>query len=275
MIEKLKTASEYIQSKIGDNTPRIAVVLGSGLGSYIDSIQNKIEIPYSEIPYFHDTSVEGHKGKLIFCIKEDIPIIILQGRLHAYEGYDMHEVVFPIRTLSMLGIETLILTNAAGGIGDHKKTGDLVLIDDHINLTGKNPLIGPNINELGPRFPDMTKAYDQNLKDIFIETANNLEINLKKGIYCSVLGPTYETPAEVRMLKTLGADMVGMSTVPESIAANHIGLNVVGISCITNMAAGLNDKELKHSDIEEMGKKLLNKFADLLNNSLVKIDKLD
>ncbi len=274
MYEKLSTAVQYIQSK-HNFTPKVGMVLGSGLGAYIETIESKVEIPYEEIPYFRETTVEGHSGRLIFGKVKGVNVAVLQGRLHAYEGYDMEEVVFPVRTLASLGAEYLILTNAAGGINLDYRQGDLVVIKDHINLMGKNPLVGPNIAEMGPRFPDMTQAYPQNLRELFHSTAKDLGFKVKEGVYCSVLGPTYETPAEINMFRTLGADMVGMSTVPESIAANHLGIKVGGISCITNMAAGIEEKELKHEEIKDEALKVMEKFSNLLAETIGKIGSLD
>ena len=268
MYEKLGTAAKQIQSH-HQKTPKVGIVLGSGLGAFVDSIENPTVIPYSEIPFFRNTTVEGHEGRMILGQVKGVEIAILQGRLHAYEGLPMEEVVFPVRTLATLGIETLILTNAAGGINTTFKPGNLVLINDHINLMCKNPLIGPNINELGPRFPDMTHAYDLELREIAQNAAKKINLDLKQGVYAGVLGPTYETPAEIKMLRTIGADMVGMSTVPESIAANHLGLRVMGISCITNMAAGIENVKLKHDDVKEQALKVMNEFIDLLENILI------
>ncbi len=267
MYEKLKSAANHIES-VKKSCPKVGIVLGSGLGSFIDSIEDAVNIPYDEIPFFHKTSVEGHEGRLILGKINGVEVAVLQGRLHAYEGYDMEEVVFPIRTLATLGVESLILTNAAGGISDNFKSGDLVIISDHINLMGKNPLVGPNLNELGPRFPDMTKAYPHELQDILFESGKQNGVELKRGVYAGVLGPTYETPAEVRMIKTLGGDMVGMSTVPESIAANHLGLKVCGVSCISNMAAGIENVELKHEDIKEQALKVMELFTNILKNTI-------
>ncbi len=270
MFEKLGTAANHIQS-IKKISPRVGIILGSGLGKFVDAIENSTIIPYSQIPFFKETTVEGHEGRLILGNVGDIPIVVLQGRLHSYEGLPMNEVVFPVRVLATLGVETLILTNAAGGINSNYNSGDLVLIEDHINLTGKNPLIGPNINELGPRFPDMSYAYSPDLQEKAKETAKEHSINLKSGVYAQMLGPTYETPAEVKMLRILGADMVGMSTVPEAIAANHLGLNVLGISCITNMAAGMTKNRLNHDEVKEQALKVMNSFVTLLQEIIKKI----
>ena len=274
MYEKLRQATKYIKTAY-NTTPSVGIVLGSGLGAFIDAIENKFIIPYSDIPFFKRTTVEGHEGRLILGTIENVEIAVLQGRLHAYEGLPMDEVVMPVRVLATLGIETLILTNAAGGINVNFKSGDLVLIKDHINFMGKNPLVGPNINELGPRFPDMTYAYNQELSKIILKCADELNFKMKEGVYAGVLGPTFETPAEVRMLRTLGADMVGMSTVPEAIAANHLALRVGGISCITNMAAGIEKLKLKHEDVYNQAIKVMEVFTNILKKTIETIGKLD
>ena len=274
MYEKLSAAAQYIQS-VQQFTPRVGIVLGSGLGAFVKKVQGPLNIPYCDIPFFHETTVEGHQGRLILGCINSVPLAILQGRLHAYEGREMEEVVFPVRTLATLGVETIILTNAAGGIKQTFSPGDLVLINDHINLTGRNPLVGPNINKLGPRFPDMTQAYHPQLKAFFRQTAEKSNIPLKEGVYCSLLGPTFETPAEVKMLAHLGADMVGMSTVPEAIAANHLGLKVAGISCITNMAAGISNTKLSHDDVKERAQEVMEKFSNLLAKTIERITSND
>ncbi|MBG09075.1 MAG: purine-nucleoside phosphorylase [Halobacteriovoraceae bacterium] len=270
MYEKLEQSAKYIQS-LRSTSPKIGVVLGSGLGAFVDKIENPKVVPYSEIPHFKNPNVEGHEGRLILGSVEGIEIAVLQGRIHAYEGHSMEEVVFSTRVLATLGIENLILTNAAGGINLDYNPGDIILIDDHINLTGKNPLIGPNKSELGPRFPDMSNAYHPDIKKAFIESAKDMNSDLKSGVYAGLLGPTYETPSEIKMLRILGADMVGMSTVPETIAANHFGVKVGGLSCITNMAAGIKDETLKHEDIKEQALKVMSFFSTLLANAIKKI----
>lgn len=274
MFEKLSESVSAIQ-QINNIVPKVGIVLGSGLGVFVNEVEDQVVIPYSEIPHFHNTSVEGHEGRLILGKVSGVNTAILQGRLHGYEGLDMNEVVFPVRVLATLGIESLILTNAAGGINESFSPGDLICIQDHINLSGKNPLVGPNISEMGPRFPDMTEAYNPKLREIILSSAKELDYNMKSGVYCSVLGPTYETPAEIKMMRILGGDMVGMSTVPESIAANHLGLKVAGISCITNMGAGIHKGHLKHEDIKSEAEKVMNTFSSLLKKSIEKIGRLD
>jgi purine-nucleoside phosphorylase len=270
---KILEASVYIQSKI-TNKPKIGIILGSGLGIYVDQIQNKIIIPYQDIPHFKRTTVEGHEGRLIIGEVHGVTVAALQGRLHPYEGYPMEEIVHPVRTLAALGIEMLFLTNASGGINLDYHPGDLVSINDHINLTGRNPLVGPNMAELGPRFPDMGNAYDKELREVLTKVATNHRVELKTGVYCSVLGPTYETPAEIRMLRTIGADMVGMSTVSEVIAANHLGLRVAGVACITNYAAGIKQEKLSHADVKKVAEKAMVGFATILTETISELKKL-
>ena len=274
MYEKLEQSAKYIQS-LRSTSPKVGVILGSGLGAFVDKIEKQKVIPYSEIPHFKSPNVEGHEGRLILGDVEGVEIAVLQGRIHAYEGHSMEEVVFSTRVLATLGIENLILTNAAGGINLDYSPGDIVLIEDHINLTGKNPLIGPNKSELGPRFPDMSHAYHPDIKKAFMDSAKDMDSNLKSGVYAGLLGPTYETPSEIKMLRILGADMVGMSTVPEAIAANHFGVKVGGLSCITNMAAGIKDETLKHEDIKEQALKVMSFFSTLLTNAIKKIGNED
>jgi purine-nucleoside phosphorylase len=272
-MSKIIEASEYIRSRISSQ-PKVGIILGSGLGIYADQIQNKTIIPYHEIPNFKRTSVEGHEGRLIFGQVHGVNVVALQGRLHAYEGHPMDEIVLPVRTLATLGVEILFLTNASGGINLNFHPGDLVAISDHINLSGRNPLVGPNIAELGPRFPDMTQAYDPELIQLMTNVAQNHHVDMKSGVYCSVLGPTYETPAEIRMLRILGGDMVGMSTVPEVIAANHLGLKVAGVACITNYAAGIKPEKLSHADVKKVAEKAMVGFATILTETIGELKKM-
>ncbi len=272
VMQKILEASQYISSKI-TSKPKIGIVLGSGLGIYIDQIQNKIEIPYQDIPHFKRTTVEGHEGRLIVGEVHGVTVAALQGRFHAYEGHPMDEIVLPVRALAALGIEILFLTNASGGIHESFHPGDLVAIKDHINMSGRNPLVGPNIAELGPRFPDMTTAYDPDLIKLMKEVAAHHHVDLKSGVYCSVLGPTYETPAEIRMIRVLGGDMVGMSTVPEVIAANHLGLRVAGVACITNYAAGIKPEKLSHADVKKVAEKAMVGFATILTETIGELKK--
>lgn len=273
VMQKILESSQYIQSK-SKVKPKIGIVLGSGLGIYVNQIQNKTIIPYHDIPHFKRTAVEGHEGILILGEVHGVPVVALQGRMHPYEGHAMDEIVHPVRTLAALGIEILFVTNASGGINANYHPGDLVSIEDHINLSGRNPLVGPNIAELGPRFPDMSTAYDPELRELLKKIAAHHHVDLKSGVYCSVLGPTYETPAEIRMLRIIGADMVGMSTVPEVIAANHLGLKVAGVACITNYAAGIKEEKLSHADVKKVAEKAMVGFATILTETIGELHKL-
>jgi len=268
--QKIRDAVEYIKTQ-SDIQPRVGLILGSGLGNIADHITARTEIPYENIPHFSKPSIQGHQGKLILGDIGGHAVACLQGRYHFYEGHTMEDVVFPTRTLSGLGIHTLLLTNAAGGINEVFAPGDLMLITDHINLMGDNPLKGPNLSELGPRFPDLSNAYEPKCTAHIRDSAKELGIKLQEGVYSGLAGPTYETPAEVRMLRTLGADAVGMSTVPETIAANHLGVRVCGISCITNLAAGLSLTELNHEEVVVNSNKAAEKMLNLIIASLPKI----
>ncbi len=261
--ENLSETVAYIRSR-SKLKPRMGIVLGSGLGNFVNNIQIDVAIPYDEIPSFAQTAVEGHSGRLILGHVNKIPVAVLQGRTHYYEGHSMASVVFPTRTLAMLGIEILMLTNSAGGLDPAMQPGDFMVIDDHINLMGDNPLKGPNIAGLGPRFPDMTEAYDSRLSNKMEEILKKKQIRYHRGVYAAVSGPTYETPAEIRYLSMIGGKAVGMSTVPESIAANHLGLRVCAMSCITNLASGLSKNKLSHAEVTETAKMVESKFCDFL-----------
>lgn len=274
MYKKLNEACDYIKKQY-DKTPLLGVVLGSGLGVFAQRLQNQKVINYEEIPHFHPTGVEGHEGKLIFGEINGASIVAFQGRYHFYEGHSLDDVVLPVRILALLGARYLILTNASGGINRSYRPGELVCIKDHINMTGQNPLIGKNIEELGERFPDMTRTYTPELQELISSCAKSMGIEIKQGIYAGVLGPSYETPAEIEMLRTLGADLVGMSTVPEAIAANHAGLKIAGISCVTNMAAGIGGEKLTHEDVKLVAKKATEKFSDLLCSVIGEVGKKD
>jgi purine-nucleoside phosphorylase len=274
IFQKIQEATDYIKERI-TTKPKIGIILGSGLGVYVDQIENKTVIPYNEIPHFHQTTVEGHEGRLILGQVKGVEVAVYQGRFHVYEGHDLEDVVLPVRVLSLLGAEYLLLTNAAGGINSQYVPGDLVCISDHINMTGRNPLVGKNIEELGPRFPDMTAAYDLEVQDLLVKSASENGFELYRGVYAAMLGPTYETPAEIKMLDVIGADMVGMSTVPEAIAANHLGLRVGGVSCITNLAAGISKEKLHHDEVKEVAKMAMMKFSNLLTTTVEKIGSLD
>jgi purine-nucleoside phosphorylase len=241
-------AADYVLSKIS-RRPRIGIVLGSGLGGFADRLAETLRIPYSEIPGFPTSTAIGHKGELVLGSVGSIPVALMAGRFHLYEGYSPQQVASGIRLFRDLGVAKVVLTNAAGGINSTFVPGALVLITDHINLQGANPLVGRNDETVGCRFPDMTEAYAAELRSIAKQTALELGIRLEEGIYAAVLGPSYETPAEIRYLRTIGADLVGMSTVIETIAANHLGIDVLGISCVTNLAAGLSSQKLNHDEV--------------------------
>lgn len=261
---------DYIKGNI-KNQPEIGIVLGSGLGDFADAIEDKIEIPYTEIPGFPVSTVKGHDGKLIFGKINSKEVCVMKGRIHYYEGYDIKEVVYPIEVLAGLGIKTLILTNAAGGVNTDFEPADLMIINDHINLMGKNPLIGPNDENLGPRFPDMTDLYNKDLIEVAEKSAKKLGIDIQEGVYMYFTGPSYETAAEVRMARILGADAVGMSTVPEAIIARHRGLKILGISTITNMSTGILDTPLDHTEVVEVGQEVAGKFKELLKEIIEEI----
>lgn len=268
--DRIRDARAAIEARSG-LVPQVGVILGSGLGAVSAQLQDTIAIPYSEIPHFHGTSVEGHAGQLLLGYYHGVPAVFLQGRFHYYEGYSMEDVVFPTRVICALGIHTLILTCAAGGVNTRYRPGDLMLIEDHINLMGDNPLKGKDLAQLGPRFPDMSEAYSRDCRKAFTESAAELGLALHTGVYAAMGGPTFETPAEIRMLRTLGADAVGMSTVPESIAANHLGVRVAGVSCITNLATGMTSQRLSHSEVVANSKLATAKLSKLLESTFPKL----
>ena len=243
---------------------RVAVVLGSGLGGFADEFEESVRIPYAEIPGFAASTVAGHAGSLVIGKVGPVPVVAMQGRVHLYEGYSLEEVTFPIRTFKLLGIGTLLLTNAAGGINVQLSEGTLMIISDHLNLMGVNPLRGPNDERFGPRFPDMTEVYSRELQETVVEEASALGIEVRRGIYAALSGPSYETPAEIHMLRSFGVDAIGMSTVPEAIVARHMGMKVLGISCITNMAAGISDSPINHEEVIETGNRVRATFTLLL-----------
>ena len=252
-------------------SPRVGVVLGSGLGGFASRLTDRLEIPYETIPHWPVSTAEGHAGRLVLGRLGELPVAVMAGRVHLYEGYRPDQVVFGVRVLGRLGARALVLTNAAGGINPAFQRGLLVLISDHINLQGANPLVGPNEESLGPRFPDMTEAYSVRLRQIARETAAELGIPVAEGVYAAMLGPSYETPAEIRFLRIIGADLVGMSTVPEVIAARHMGLSVLAISCVTNMAAGLAPGPLSHREVLETGEMVRDRLSRLLEALLPRI----
>ena len=244
--------------------PKIALVLGSGLGAFADELENAARIPYEKIPGFPRSTAIGHAGRLVIGTAGGIALAAMQGRVHFYEGYSAKKVVFPMRVFGRMGIRAAILTNAAGGISAEYKQGALVVLRDHINLQGANPLIGPNDERFGPRFPDMTQAYWKSYREAALVEAKRLGIEAHEGVYAALSGPSYETPAEIRYLRTIGADLVGMSTVPEVIVARHMGMRVLGISCVTNMAAGILDRPLDHREVMETGERVKSQFIALL-----------
>lgn len=274
--EQALEASEFIKSKYAKPI-EVALILGSGLGAFADDIKNAVKIPYEEIPHFSRSTVEGHAGQLVLGEIDGISVAVQQGRFHYYEGYDIQQVVLPVRTFGLLGIKKLIITNAAGSVRTELKQGTLMLIRDHLNMMGTTPLIGQNDSRFGVRFPDMTEVYSREYQQIVDEEAKNIAKErgiksfLKRGIYCALTGPNYETPAEIRMFRLLGADAVGMSTVPEAIAARHQGMSVIGISCITNLAAGVSDDPINHEEVMETGEKVAEIFKELLVRVLLRI----
>ena len=268
--ERAERAAKFILSKT-KLRPKIALVLGSGLGAFADELTDATRIPYQKIPHFPRSTAVGHAGVLAIGKVGDIAVAAMQGRVHLYEGYSAREVAFAMRVFGHLGIRSAILTNAAGGINQEFKQGALVVIRDHINLQGSNPLIGPNDERFGPRFPDMTQAYWRSYREIALAEAKRLGIQAREGVYAALTGPSYETPAEIRYLKAIGADLVGMSTVPEVIAARHMGIRVLGISCVTNMAAGILDRPLDHSEVLETGERVKGQFIALLRAVLPRI----
>jgi purine-nucleoside phosphorylase len=251
--------------------PKIALVLGSGLGAFGDELSDAVRIPYQKIPHFPRSTAIGHAGRMVIGEVGALPVAAMQGRVHFYEGYSMKEVVFPARVFACLGIRAAILTNAAGGINTNYKQGALVVLRDHINLQDTNPLIGPNDERFGVRFPDMTQAYWKSYREAALEEARRLGIEVHEGVYAALTGPSYETPAEIRYLRAIGADLVGMSTVPEVIAARHMGIRVLGISCVTNMAAGILDQVLTQEEVLETGERVKGQFMALLRAVLPRI----
>jgi purine-nucleoside phosphorylase len=258
-----ESAARFLLSQI-EIRPKIALILGSGLGSFADELSDAARVSYTIIPYFPRSTAIGHAGQMVIGYADDIPVVAMQGRVHLYEGYSSQQVAFPVRVFARMGIRALIITNAAGGINSEYQQGALVLIRDHINLQGPNPLVGPNDDRFGPRFPDMTQAYTKSLREVARAAAHKLGKNLQEGVYAALLGPSYETPAEIRYLRTIGADLVGMSTVPEVIAASHAGLKVLAISCVTNMAAGMLDKPLSAEEVFETTERVRGDFVALL-----------
>jgi len=281
MVERMASTSIYERAEHATRIirarttvePRVAVVLGSGLGGFADDFEEPVAIPYDEIPGFVRSTAQGHAGRLVIGKIDGIPVLAMQGRLHYYEGYSLEEVTFPVRTFGLLGIKTLVLTNASGGINVQLSQGALMVISDHVNLMGVNPLRGPNDERFGPRFPDMSAVYSAELQELVVEEAKAIGIEVRRGIYGALTGPSYETPSEIHLLRNLGADAVGMSTVPEAIVARHMGLEVLGISCITNMAAGISDEPINHEDVMATGDRVRETFTELLRRVIGAINK--
>lgn len=271
--EKLQQCYESMQEKT-DFKPLVGIVLGSGLGDYAEDIQIETMVDYHDLPGFPVSTVEGHKGRFIFGYIEKVPVMIMQGRVHYYEGYDMTDVVLPIRLMKMMGAKALILTNAAGGVNDEFDAGDLMMITDQISTFVPSPLIGPNLEKLGERFCDMTGIYNDRFQDILLRAARKLEIDLKEGVYVQLSGPNFESPQEVKMCRILGADAVGMSTACEAVAAKHMGMKICGISCITNPGAGITMKPLSHEEVQETADKAAPKFKALITEAVGKIAEL-
>ncbi len=269
-MNQIEDAVRYLRHTAG--RARVAVVLGSGLGGFADELSDRSECPYTAIPHWPRSTAIGHAGKLVFGSVDGTPVAVMAGRVHLYEGYTQAQVTFGVRVLAQLGVQTFVFTNAAGGINMDYSRGALVLITDHLNLQGSNPLAGPNDDSLGPRFPDMSEAYSSELRRVAKEVAAGLGIRLHEGVYAAMLGPSYETPAEIRYLRTIGADLVGMSTVPEVIAANHMGRRCLAISCVTNMAAGILPQKISHEEVLEAGAMVRATLVRFLKALLPRID---
>jgi purine-nucleoside phosphorylase len=260
----MQEAVARVRERAPNRSPKVGIVLGSGLGAFADRLESRVAIPYEDLPHFPKSSVVGHAGKLVLGEIGGEPVVAMQGRVHYYEGFSASQVVFPIRVLCALGIHTLVVTNAAGGINRELAPGDLMAITDHLNLSGFNPLVGPNDERFGPRFPDMSEPYGRALTRAIVDCGRKLGTPVREGVYAVLSGPSYETPAEIRMLRTLGADAVGMSTVPEVIAARHMGVQVAGVSCITNLAAGIGEQPLSHEEVSETASRVREVFCQLL-----------
>ena len=275
LYDRASEASRYLLTKAQSRTPRVAVVLGSGLGGVADAVEDAVEIPFGEIPHFVSSTVQGHEGKLIIGSCAGVDVVLMKGRVHFYEGYSMEEVTLPVRVFNVMGIRSLILTNAAGGAAPHLSVGSLMAITDHINLMGENPLRGLNDERFGPRFPDMTGVYTPAYLEAAHEIAREMGVVLHEGVYMGLRGPTYETPAEIRMMRKLGADAVGMSTVPEATVARHCGIRVLAISCITNVAAGMSNAEINHDEVMTVGERAGKQLAKLIVRVIPRIISAD
>ena len=268
--KRIMACLECIQKKVNFQ-PKVALVLGSGLGDYGDNIDIRYRVDYAEIDNFPISTVEGHQGRFLFGYIKDVPVVVMQGRIHYYEGYSMSDVVLPIRLMHLMGAEILMLTNSSGGLNPAFVPGDLMMITDQISTFVPSPLIGKNIDELGTRFPDMTHIYDRSLQQMIRDVAKDMEFSLKEGVYIQFTGPNYESPAEVRMARLLGADAVAMSTACEAVAAKHIGMRICGISCISNMAAGITGQPLSHEEVKAAGERVAPVFSKLVTESIVKM----
>ena len=274
LYDRAAHAARVIRARLPDRLAddvRVGVVLGSGLGAFAGELEEAVAIPYEEIPGFARSTVKGHAGRLVVGRVGGAAVAAMQGRFHYYEGYSWEEVTFPLRTLGLAGVKSLVLTNAAGGLNNALKQGSLMLICDHLNLMGANPLRGANDDRFGPRFPDLSEVYDRDYQETASHEAHALGVELRRGIYAALSGPSYETPAEIRMLRLLGADAVGMSTVPEAIVARHMGVRVLGLSCITNLAAGVLDRPIDHAEVMETGERVRETFAALLRRVIPKL----
>ena len=271
--EKLCSCYESIREKT-DFEPKVALVLGSGLGKFADEMKVVMRIPYSDIEGFPVSTVPGHSGQYVLGYIEDVPVICMQGRVHFYEGYSVTDAVLPVRVMAMMGAKFLFLTNASGGINRDFKAGDFMLITDHVSVFAPNPLIGPNIDEIGTRFPDMSAIYNPVLQDIILQVASDFNISMQKGVYAQLTGPSFESPAEIKLLSKLGVDAVGMSTVNEAIAANHMGMKICAISCVCNLAAGITENPLTHDEVQEAANKAAPLFKDIVRETIIRIGAL-
>jgi purine-nucleoside phosphorylase len=272
LVEQLDEAVRFIQGKT-PLRPAVGLVLGSGLGAFAKTLERAVVVPYGEIPHFPTATAIGHKGDLVVGLTQGVPVAVMSGRVHYYEGYTIADVVFPVRVLARMGVRILVMTNAAGSVNVNYKPGELMIIEDHINYMGANPLVGPNDEKLGERFPDLSDAYDTKLGEIAEKACRAVAVTVRRGIYIAFAGPSYESPAEIRMARTMGADAVGMSTVPEVIAARHMGVRVLALSCITNMAAGVLKKKLDHREVLEVGEKVKAGLMDVLGRILTEAAK--
>ena len=270
--EKLLKCYQSVREKI-DFCPKVALILGSGLGDFAETIQIEATLDYNDIEGFPVSTIQGHKGRFVFGYVEKVPVVIMQGRVHYYEGYSMQDVVLPTRLMKLMGAEVLFLTNAAGGVNFDFKAGDLMMITDHISSFVPSPLIGENIGDLGTRFPDMSDIYNKELQNVILEKAKELEVPLKQGVYMQLTGPAYESPAEIRMCRSLGADAVGMSTACEAVAANHMQMKICGISCISNLACGMTEQPLSHKEVQEAADQAAPMFRKLVREVIIEVGK--